>query len=114
MAFDGVAVWTLRTVAIHHNKYDEQKDRNAIRRTYGERPSRRADHGRPAEATHVSVVEAAQLLGISKGLAYEMVEDGRLDAIAFGPKRWRVPSALLLKMLRAEVGLRTRPPMFDG
>lgn len=51
----------------------------------------------------VSVVEAAQLLGISKGLAYEMVKDGRLDAIALGPKRWRVPSASLLKMLRVEV-----------
>jgi excisionase family DNA binding protein len=51
----------------------------------------------------VSVVEAAQVLGISKGLAYEMVKDGRLDSIEFGPKRWRVPSASLLKMLRVEV-----------
>lgn len=50
----------------------------------------------------VSVVEAAQVLGISRGLAYGMVKDGRLDSIEFGPKRWRVPSASLLRMLRVE------------
>ncbi len=55
------------------------------------------------ERPTVSVVEAAAVLGISKGLAYEMVKDGRLDSIAFGPKRWRVPSASLLKMLRVEI-----------
>jgi excisionase family DNA binding protein len=46
-----------------------------------------------------SVVQAAQLLGISRGSAYGMLKDGRLPSIEITPRRWRVPSAALLTML---------------
>lgn len=49
-----------------------------------------------------SVVESAQLLGISKGSAYEMARDGRLPVIEITPHRWRVSSARLLAMLGAD------------
>lgn len=50
----------------------------------------------------VSVGQSADLLGVSKAYAYEMVKDGRLDVIALGPRRVRVKSAALLRMLGIE------------
>jgi excisionase family DNA binding protein len=46
----------------------------------------------------ITVEEAARLLGISRGLAYEMVRVGRIPSIRFG-KRLVVPKAALEKMI---------------
>lgn len=46
----------------------------------------------------ITVEEAARLLGISRGLAYEMVRVGRIPSIRFG-KRLLVPKAALEKMV---------------
>lgn len=47
----------------------------------------------------VTVEEAAELLGISRGLAYEMARLGRLPAIRFG-KRFVVPKHAIEKLLQ--------------
>jgi excisionase family DNA binding protein len=52
----------------------------------------------------VTVEEAARLLGISRGLAYQMVRVGKLPAIRFG-KRLVVPRHAIEKLLQEpEVG----------
>ena len=45
-----------------------------------------------------NVTEAAKLLGISRGLAYEMVRQGKLKALRFG-KRLLIPKHSLERML---------------
>jgi excisionase family DNA binding protein len=46
----------------------------------------------------ISVTEAAQMLTISRNLAYEMVKQGRIPVIKFG-KRLLIPRLALEKML---------------
>ena len=46
----------------------------------------------------ISVEEAAHLLGISRGLAYEMVRTGKIPSIRFG-RRLLVPRQALNKLL---------------
>jgi excisionase family DNA binding protein len=46
----------------------------------------------------ITVEEAARLLGISRGLAYEMVRAGKIPSIRFG-KRLVVPRRALEQML---------------
>jgi len=46
----------------------------------------------------VTVNEAASILGISRGLAYEMVRSGKLPALRLG-KRLLVPKGSLLRLL---------------
>ena len=46
----------------------------------------------------ISVEEAARLLGISRGLAYEMVKAGKIPSIRFG-RRLLVPRHALNKLL---------------
>jgi len=46
----------------------------------------------------ITVEEAAERLGISRGLAYEMVKRGRLPACRFG-RRWVVPVRAFEKLL---------------
>jgi len=46
----------------------------------------------------VTVEEAARLLGISRGLAYEMARLGKLPTIRFG-RRLLVPRRALLRLL---------------
>ena len=46
----------------------------------------------------LSVPEAAKLLGISRGLAYELARSGRLPALRFG-RRLLIPRAALERML---------------
>ncbi|WP_280332892.1 helix-turn-helix domain-containing protein [Nocardia wallacei] len=50
----------------------------------------------------VSVVRAAEILGIGKSYAYEMARDGRLPVIELGPRRMRIKSADLLRMLEPD------------
>jgi len=58
----------------------------------------------------VTVEEAARLLGISRGLAYEMVRVGRLPAIRFG-KRLVVPRHAIEKLLQEpEIGASKHDP----
>lgn len=45
-----------------------------------------------------TVQEAARLLGISRGLAYELVKQGRLPVVRLG-KRLVVPRAALQRLL---------------
>ena len=52
----------------------------------------------------VSVTEAAQLLGISRGLAYELARAGQLPSLRLG-RRLVVPRAALLTWLE-----RAAPP----
>lgn len=54
------------------------------------------------EKLTLSVDEAAKLLGISRGLAYEAVRTGEIPSIRFG-KRVLIPRLALEKKL-AEIG----------
>ena len=47
----------------------------------------------------MTVNEAARLLGISRGLAYEMVRTGKIPSIRFG-KRVLVPRQALERLLK--------------
>ena len=46
----------------------------------------------------VTVPEAAEMLGISRNFAYQLVREGKLPSIRFG-KRILIPKAALEKML---------------
>ena len=46
-----------------------------------------------------TVEEAATALGISRGLAYAMVREGRLPALRLGPRRLIIPCAALEGLL---------------
>ena len=46
-----------------------------------------------------TVEEAATALGISRGLAYEMVREGRLPALRLGQRRLIIPRAALEGLL---------------
>lgn len=46
----------------------------------------------------LSVAEAAKKLGISRGLAWDMVHEGKIPSIRFG-KRYLVPQAALERLL---------------
>lgn len=50
----------------------------------------------------VSVGRTAEILGISRGHAYNLVKSGDLPVIRLGAKRVRVPSVALLRMLAGE------------
>lgn len=56
-----------------------------------------------SEQLTISVEEAAKLLGISRGLAYQAAQRGELPTIRLGAKRLVVPRARLLEMLGQEV-----------
>ena len=49
----------------------------------------------------ISVEEAAKLLGISRGLAYEMVRQGKIPALHFG-RIIKVPRYALESLLNAQ------------
>lgn len=51
----------------------------------------------------MSVESAAQLLGISRGLAYEMVHQGKIPALRFG-RVIRVPVCALERLLEGREG----------
>lgn len=50
----------------------------------------------------ITVPEAAEMLGISRNFAYELVKQGKLPVIRFG-KRLLIPRAALDKMLEKVV-----------
>lgn len=52
------------------------------------------------EKLTISVEEAAQLLGIGRGTAYELARNGQLPTLKLG-RRLLVPKAALEKMLTA-------------
>jgi len=52
----------------------------------------------------VSVELAARYLGVSRAYAYQMAREGRLPVINLGPRRVRVSSAGLLRLLNGEDG----------
>jgi len=54
------------------------------------------------EKLTVTVEEAGVLLGIGRGLAYEMAKTGRLPVLRFG-KRMVIPRQLLENMLQTAV-----------
>ena len=55
-----------------------------------------------AEGVTTSVERAAQYLGISRAYAYALAREGALPTIKLGPRRLRVPTAGLRKMLAGE------------
>jgi excisionase family DNA binding protein len=55
-----------------------------------------------AEGITTSVERAAQYLGISRAYGYQMAREGVLPTIKLGPRRLRVPTAGLRKMLAAD------------
>ena len=59
----------------------------------------------------LSVEEAAHVLGIGRGLAYELARSGELPVIRLG-RRLLVPRAQLEAMLR-ETSVRPIPPLGD-
>ena len=50
----------------------------------------------------ITVTEAAELLGISRGLAYEMVRTGKLTALRFG-KRLLIPKIAIEQLLQSTI-----------
>ncbi|WP_231513527.1 helix-turn-helix domain-containing protein, partial [Mycobacterium paragordonae] len=52
----------------------------------------------------LSIDEAAEILGISRGFAYAMAKSGDLPVIRLSSTRMRVPTAKLLAMLEGEDG----------
>ena len=56
----------------------------------------------------LSVEEAATVLGISRGLAYEMVKTGKIPSVRFG-KRVLVPRRALEKLLEEPRPLNLTP-----
>lgn len=50
----------------------------------------------------VSVIRAAEFLGIGKSHAYALAREGRLPVINLGPRRMRVKSADLLRMIEPD------------
>jgi len=56
----------------------------------------------------LTVNEAAKMLGISRGLAYEMVKTGKIPSVHFG-KRILVPRRALEKLLAEPKPLNLRP-----
>ena len=65
----------------------------------------------PEEGLTWTVPEVARLLGIGRGLAYELVQQGRLPALRLG-RRLVVPRAALTRMLAGGVGASS--PDLDG
>jgi excisionase family DNA binding protein len=63
-------------------------------------------------ALTMSVDEAARLLGIGRGLAYEAVRNGEIPSIRLG-RRVLIPRARLLELLGAEQSPEKREPGFD-
>lgn len=51
------------------------------------------------EPPTISVELAARYLGVSRAYGYQMAREGRLPVIQLGPRRVRVSSAGLLRML---------------
>ncbi len=49
-----------------------------------------------------TVPEVAKLLGISRGLAYELVRQGKLPALRFG-RRLLIPRVALMRLLAGEL-----------
>ena len=62
------------------------------------------------ERLTLTIEEAAQILGISRGLAYELARGGRLPVIRFG-RRLLIPRGALENMLNMSNGTKT---MDDG
>jgi excisionase family DNA binding protein len=54
------------------------------------------------EPLTISVEEAARLLGISRGLAYEAARRGDIPVIRLGRRRLLVPRARLLELVGAD------------
>lgn len=50
----------------------------------------------------ISVDRAAEYLGVSRAFGYVMAREGRLPVLKLGPRRVRVSSAGLLRMLTGE------------
>jgi excisionase family DNA binding protein len=63
------------------------------------------------EPLTLSVEQAAKLLGVSRGLAYQAAREGQLPTIKLG-RRLLVPRARLLELL-GETSPETREPGFD-
>jgi excisionase family DNA binding protein len=51
------------------------------------------------EPITISVERTGEYLGVSKAYAYQLAREGRLPTIKLGPRRIRVSTAGLLKML---------------
>jgi excisionase family DNA binding protein len=56
----------------------------------------------PTKEPTISVERAGQLLGISRGTAYDAVHRGEIPSIAIGKRRIVVPTAALLRLLGVE------------
>ena len=54
---------------------------------------------KPQEKLTITVPEAARILGISRGLAYQMARDGTLPVLRFG-RRLVVPWAAIERLLQ--------------
>ena len=57
------------------------------------------------EKLTLTIEEAAKILGISRGLAYQAARTGELPTIRFG-RRFLVPRHALLKLISEEAGNR--------
>ena len=62
-------------------------------------PGRKEDAMSEPNMTTVSVDRAAEILGISRTLAYDSVKRGLIPALHFGTRRLRIPVSALQKML---------------
>lgn len=62
-----------------------------------------------SERLVLSVEEAAELLGLSRGAAYSGVRSGDIPAVRVG-RRWLVPRARLLELLNGHTPERKENP----
>lgn len=65
----------------------------------------------PPQRLTYTVEEAGQVLGISRGLAYEMVREGTLPSLRLGERRIVVPKAALESLLAIAPKLASRLPV---
>ena len=73
-----------------------------------DRRARKKERPKPPQLTY-TVEEAAEVLGIGRGLAYIMVRDGELPSIRMGQRRLLVPKAALDEWLEASSRLSGSP-----
>ena len=68
------------------------------------------ENGSGNSALLISVTEAAELLGVSRNLAYDLIHDGTLPHVRLGRRRILVSRVALEQWIARESGVDSMPP----